>query len=944
MRTETMRALRAAAAAAVLAFATGVASAHEGEVHLDDIISHVGERIPATAEGDAKIHKAYVRLGNALAKDGEGLLDALKKLQKVAKEAGKALSGDATLADLLEEALADAEEALAAQPTDVEDAIDGIESEKSRKSPEKLALKALLAADAAKREKSAGDVAGRIAQYRKAATGFSKAAAKAEKTVDKQGGAREMFTAAVAGHIYAAIGSGTAGHNGDGLAARRSSLYWVEEVRFGPDGLLYILDWNNHMLRRRESDGTITRLAGSGTPGDSEGPALATAFNHPSAVDFDGTGRVFIAAWHNHKVKVYDPNEGTPIVYTIAGGPAGTTGDGGSGTDARFNLVPGIAFVPTGHPLGAGNLLVTDATSQVVRMVKLATDPVTDTNVAGTEVETGNVERVFGTGTQGNSGDGGQALSANLGFSRAQNAESDGRMVFDAAGNCYLVNGVMHCIRKVAPDGTITTVAGTGVAGFSGDGGSATSAQLNFPADVAVAADGTIFISDQFNHCIRKVDTLGNISTIAGQPGVSGHDGDGGLATDATFHRPSGLELDANGNLYVCDKTNSAVRVIASAAPGGLMVPVDPYILPAPRLGAPPAKGPAGTIDTFAGSGSAGFSGDGLPARESQFYWPQDVTVTPSSGQLIVVDWNNHRIRRVEADGTVETIIGVGELGETNGPALSVRLNHPTEVSFNPFDGELYLAGWHFDKLKKLVSASNELQVISKPDGKRAFSGDDGPVGLAEFNLPSSIKFDAAGNAYVGDEGNRRVRKIAVGSGTVTTLVGDGNAGFNGDGLTGTLTQLNLPVGQSAQPGGKICLDPTESFIYIADTDNHRIRRYNMTTMIVDTVAGDGTPAHDGDGGLATEASLHAPTDVDCDAAGNIYICERDGHTVRKVAIGTGIITTVAGVGGEPGYEGDGGEASSSKLFLPSGIYVDRATGRLYIADTYNSVVRVVWE
>jgi sugar lactone lactonase YvrE len=944
MRLSTAMAIRTAAAAAVVALgAASAAFAHEGEgVDLDDIVSHVGLQIPATEEGDPKAHKAYIRLGKKLAKDGEGLAADLVKLAAVAKETKKVLATDTTLTGLLAHALADADEALAALPAEVEDGIDGIESEKARVGPEKLALKALAARELAAR--SVASPTTRVAQLKKAAGFFGKAAAKAGKTVEKQGGARSMFVAAEPGNIYVAVGTASAGHNGDGLAARRSSLYWVEEVRLGPDGLLYILDWNNHMLRRREADGTITRVAGSGVPGDSEGPALETAFNHPSAVDFDGTGRVFIAAWHNHKVKVYDPNGGTPVVYTIAGGPAGATGDGGTGTDARFNLVPGIAFVPAGHPLGAGNLLVTDATNQVVRMVKLATDPVNDTNVAGVMVATGNVERVFGNGTQGNSGDGGQALAANLGFSKAQNAESDGRMVFDAAGNVYLVNGVMHCIRKVAPDGTISTVAGTGVAGFSGDGGQANLAQLNFPADVAVAPDGTLFISDQFNHCIRKVAPDGVITTIAGDPGVSGHSGDGGPAADALFHRPSGLELDANGNLYVCDKTNSNVRVIASASPGGLMVPVDPYVLPAPRRGAPPAKGPMGTIDTFAGTGEAGFGGDGKPARETTFYWPQDVTLTPSAGQLVVVDWNNHRIRRVEADGTVATILGVGELGETNGPALSVRLNHPTEVTFNPADGELYLAGWHFDKLKRLVSSTNTLEVISKPDGKRAFSGDNGPVELAEFNLPSSIKFDTAGNAFVGDEGNRRVRKIAAGTRTVTTLVGDGNAGFSGDGGDGTLAQLNLPVGQSAQPGGKVALDPTETYLYIADTDNHRIRRLHLGTNIIDTVAGNGTPAHGGDGGQATDASLHSPTDVDCDAAGNIYICERDSHTVRKVTLTSGVISTVAGVPNESGYEGDGGEASAAKLFLPSGLFVDRATGRLYIADTYNSVVRVVWE
>jgi sugar lactone lactonase YvrE len=933
---------KAVLAAACLLGISAAAAAH-GDlpgVHLGDLEEHVGERIQATAGGDPKVHAAYVRAGRILQRETRGELAAeVAVVAALRKEWGRSLPADGSLGFLLNAALDEIRAALAARPEAFEEDMDAVEG-KRRGSPEKAAVKARDGALAAR--SAALDDARRLVLWGRSARNWAKAASLVDAAVRKQGGPAAGTVAAETGKIYAAIGTGSGGFNGDGRAARRSSLYWVEEVKFGPDGNLYILDWNNHMLRRRESDGTLSRVCGKGTPGDSEGDPLETELNHPSAVDFDAAGRVYIAAWHNHKVKVFDPTGEAPTVYTIAGTIQGNAGDGGPATAARFNLLPGILRIPAGHPLGEGNLLATDAANQCVRRILVGTAPETATNVAGVEVTTGAIERLWGTGTQGHGGDGGAASAATLGFAKAQNAESDGRMALDAAGNVFIVSGVENVIRKVAPDGTISTVAGNGTAGHSGDGGAATSAQLRYPSDVAVAADGTLYVSDQLNHVIRRVDPEGTITTFAGVPGVAGSSGDGGPAAAALLRRPAGLELDAAGNLWICDKGNSVVRVIPTATPG-LAVPVAPYFLPAAALGKPPAKGAAGVIETYAGTGVASFNGDGLPARETDFYWPQDVAVEPVSGLLHVVDWNNHRIRRVEDDGTVSPVMGVGELGDTNGPALEIRMNHPTDVAFHPVTGELHVATWHTDRVKRLVSSTHVVETVNKPDGKRAFSGEGLHVSFAEFNLPSSVKFDAAGNMYVGDAGNRRVRRVDASTGVVTTIAGTGDAGFSGDDGQGTAATFNLPVGQSAQPAGRICVDPTNTYLYVADTDNHRVRRLDLVSGIIVTVAGNGTPAFAGDGLAATSASLFSPTDVDCDAAGNLYICDRDNHAVRRVDLGTGVISTVAGTG-VAGFEGDGGPGSAARLNLPSGIFVDRSSGRLFVADTFNGVVRVVWE
>ena len=695
-------------------------------------------------------------------------------------------------------------------------------------------------------------------------------------------------------------------------------------------------------MRRLNPDGTLQRLCGSGVPGDSEGEPITTELNHPSSLALAPDGRIFLAAWHNHKVKVYDESTQPPRVYTIAGGSQGNTGaDGTPATDAKYNLLPGILRLPN------GDLLTVDAGNQVLRLIGLSS-PFTATNVAGVSVQTGLISRFAGiTGQTGIDGDDGDRLLAKLAFSRAQDAEPDGRMAQDVDGNIYVVNGVMHAVRKIAPNGIITRFAGTGTGGYSGDGGPATAAQLNRPADVAVTPDKTVFISDADNHVIRKVAPDGTITTFAGLGQTAGPAVDGVTPADARFNWPSGLELDASGNLFVADRSNNVIRVITSAAPGALEVPVAPYSLPLPERGTPPAKGTAGTIDTYAGSGGRGFNGD-RKALDATLYWPQDCLVDESSGagagEVYFLDWNNHRVRKVGTDGSVVTVAGSGELGDTVGPATEVRMNHPTDLAWHPLDGALWIAAWHTDKILRLDPSAHTISY--QAGGGRGFEGDGLAPATAKLNIPSSVKFDTAGNWYIADEGNRRIRRVVAN--VINTIVGTGvDDPLNDDG-PGAAANLAFPVGQSAQPGGRIALSPDDRWLYIADTNHHRIRRVDLASADnhITTIAGTGTAGYDGDGGPATAAQLSAPVDVETDAAGNVYVADRDNSAIRRIDVGTGTISTVAG-DGLTGYAGDGGPATSARLSNPSGLCLVRGgpqAGRIYVADTYNSVLRVIWE
>ena len=356
--------------------------------------------------------------------------------------------------------------------------------------------------------------------------------------------------------------------------------------------------------------------------------------------------------------------------------------------------------------------------------------------------------------------------------------------------------------------------------------------------------------------------------------------------------------------------------------------------------GQPLRRGPSGTIDTYAGTGARGFTADGRPALDSPLYWPQDAASDPSTGELHIADWNNHLVRRIGADGRLWTVAGSGALGDTEGPALAAKLHHPTGLAFHPVTGDLLIAGWHVHKVIRLVRATGTIEHLAGTDAGDA--GDGGPVAAALFDYPSSVAFDSAGNWYVADQQNHRVRSVGT-NGTITAFAGTGEPGFAGDGADAVAARLANPDAEAVGPAGRVCLDRTERFLYIADSANHRVRRVEIATGTITTVAGNGVAASTGDGGPAIQASLSDPCDVDCDAAGNVYVCERGSHVVRRVRVADGVIETVAGAG-NPGYTGDGGPAGFARLDHPSGIFVDRARGRLYVADTLNSVIRVVWE
>jgi hypothetical protein len=381
-----------------------------------------------------------------------------------------------------------------------------------------------------------------------------------------------------AGEICTVAGTGIAGLNADGKPAAESDLYSPMDVTIGPDGLVYLIDWNNHRIRVIDAEGNIQTIAGSGLIGDGpEGPALQAAFNHPTEVAFDESGRMFVAAWHNSRIKLVDLD--ASMLKDYAGtGARDYVGDGGPASSAVLDLPASIAFGPE------GNLYVMDQANQVIR--KITSDGTISRFagfcVVGEPVDGQEPFQIPGTdkwgwdaadGAEkceaGFGGDGGPALEARISQPIGQAAEPAGGIAFGPDGNLYFADSGNNRIRMIDTEGIITTVAGNSEAGYAGDGGLATEAQLNNPVDVVIGSDGSIYIADTYNSCVRVIDPQGIIHTIAGVCGTSGYEGDGGDATEALLDRPYGIELDAEGNLYIADTYNERVRLVGAdpAAP-----------------------------------------------------------------------------------------------------------------------------------------------------------------------------------------------------------------------------------------------------------------------------------------------------------------------------------------------------------------------------------------
>ncbi len=366
------------------------------------------------------------------------------------------------------------------------------------------------------------------------------------------------------GRIDTFAGTGDAGKGPEQAPLRQALFYLPQDLTYGPDGRLYILDWNNHRVRvatkahvttltQRQhpryrgaaAKDSIRTLIGTGQLGDAPaGRARQVGLNHPTHISFDPLGRLILSAWHNSMILRYD--FATDYIEPICGtGERTYSGDGGPAVLATINLPSATAFDPLGR------LYISDQENQRIRRV--------DTD--------GTIRTVVGTGEPGFSGDGGPAEQARIYAPIGQAAPPTSRIATDQSGNLYLADTFNNRIRKIDyATRIITTIAGNGafppMPSSNEDRDDALAASLYWPCDVAIDSAGRVFVADTFNHCVRRIDLDGTIHTIAGQCGQSGDRGDGGPPQAALLNRPYGIELDADDNLYIADTRNHRIRLV----------------------------------------------------------------------------------------------------------------------------------------------------------------------------------------------------------------------------------------------------------------------------------------------------------------------------------------------------------------------------------------------
>ncbi len=332
-------------------------------------------------------------------------------------------------------------------------------------------------------------------------------------------------------------------------------------------------------------------------------------------------------------------------------------------------------------------------------------------------------------------------------------------------------------------------------------------------------------------------------------------------------------------------------------------------------------------ISTFAGGNGPGFSGDGGPATAAQLSQPTGIAFD-ASGNLYIADQNNQRIRQV-SNGTISSPAGSGTMGYAGDgkAATAADLNAPLGVLVDS-SGNLYIADTGNDVIRKVTTDGNISTVAGNYGAGAGYGGDGGNPTGAIFNQPSAIAMDSAGNLYICDTLNHRVRKANFSTNVTSTVAGNGNASFSGDGGKAIFAALSSPRGVAVDAAGNV---------YISDSDNNRIRKVTPAGIIT-TIAGNGTPGFSGDGGAATDAQLNRPRGIALDAAGNLYIADYLNSRIRMVS--NGIIRTIAGTAGY-GNGGDGGFGTSALLNFPAGVAVD-SSGKVYIADTQNNAIRVL--
>jgi len=692
-------------------------------------------------------------------------------------------------------------------------------------------------------------------------------------------------------------------------------------------GDMFVTDQGNNRVRRITPTGVVTTFAGSGAFATVDGIGAAASFAAPHGIAADASGNLFVADYITNRIRVISSGG---AVTTLAGSTAGW--NDATGAAAQFNGPLGVAF-------SGGIVYVSDFLGHRIRKITYPGGVVTT---------------LAGSGTPGFADATGLAAQFN----------NPRGIAVDAAGNVYVADQGNHRIRKITPAGVVTTLAGSGTAGFTDATG--VLAQFNLPSGVTVDATSTLYVSDATNPRIRVVSPGGVVTTLAGS-GTVGF-ADGTLAAGQFAIAMESLSLDASGNVFVADRVNNAIRRIAAQPPtvtgftptiayalqvvtvngtnfsgatqvqfGGVTAPWFEVVSATQIRAVVPIGGASGNVSVTTGLGTGSFAGFTFTATPrvssfagqltggyldavgggAQFVNPNGIGVD-ALGNIYVAEQNNHRIRKITATGVVTTFAGSGVAGFADNTGVLAQFSAPSGVACDAA-GNVYIG----DEGNHCIRKITPLGVVTTLAGLGGTSGfADGTGTAARFNNPARLCIDAAGNLYVPDASNHRIRRVTPG-GVVTTIAGSGTAASL-DG-TGLAAQFNLPTGTAVDAAGNV---------YVAESGGNRIRKISPAGVVT-TLAGNGTASSvDGTGAAAT---VNAPAGLATDAAGMLYIIESASNRVRTISQ-SGVVTTFAGTGTAGLVDGT---LTASQFAWMRGAVAD-AAGNLYITDTGNNTIRKI--
>lgn len=731
----------------------------------------------------------------------------------------------------------------------------------------------------------------------------------------------------------------------------------VEAAFDNPSGMaidasnnLYVADVYNHTIRKIAPGGVVTTLAGAGISGyvDATGTAARFQLDIVSenfiGVAVDTSGNVYVADTGNQAIRKITPGG---VVTTLAGGNGAGYQDG-AGSVAQFSAPQGLGVD------ALGNVYVVDTGNRRIR--KITPD--------------GTVSTFAGSGDWGTTD--GVGTAASFHYPKG--------LAVDANGNLYVAEYSYNKIRKITPDAVVSTFAGSSSSGKKDATG--TDATFNNPYGMAVDTAGNVYVADQGNSLVRVITPAGVVSTLAG--GVNSLSFADGPAVDAQFYNLIGIAVDTDGNVYLGDMGNDRIRKVAAApytyTVGGFMVGlgsgsnltlqnagIDSLTVTADGLfhfgtslttatgySVSVATPPSGqscsvtngsgsftsgdvwnigvncaAVSTLAGSGSSGYvDGAGVTAQfrlNSALTTDKNGVAVDGSGNVYVADTFNHVIRKITPGGDVSTLAGSGVAGLADGTGAAAQFNRPRGVTVDG-SGNLYVADTANNCIRKITPAGVVTTIFGSTTG---LSGDVDANGVnARFYLPSDVELDSAGNLYVADEGNVKIRKITQ-VGDVTTLAGNYYGYTNG---TGTGASFSEPYAVTVDAAGNV---------YVADAGNNAIRKVTPAGVVT-TFAGIHAPYSNSGfaDGPGTVARFRAPTGIDIDSSGTLYVADYNNNAIRIISP-SGMVTTLAGTATTGDYiEGNGVDA---RFNSPGGVAVDGA-GSVYVVDSGNDVVRKIEE